>query len=219
MESVMCTTESNKQRNVELPIIKKSNSKSRKYGQINVVTSPKNKVDCSVTKESSMTNIKKVQDTPLEKDEAYQSSEEGQKEQPELNDLLKPLITFDDMNKEDHPSFTSDCQPPAQDMDTSNEILSKTSLMPVDEEDNPSSDDTEPAKIQQKSATETLKIRSKSVCAQPRIELCLLAPKTRLRSNSVEQNCDDKAPEWRQLCTGSIAKALRNFAVPEESAA
>jgi len=219
MESVMCTTESNKHRNIELPIIKKSNSKSRKYGQINVATNPKNKVDCSVTKESSLTNIQNVKENPLEKDEAYQSSEEGQKEQPELNDLLKPLITFDDMNNEDHPSFTSDGQPPAQDMDTSNEILSKTSLMPVDEEDNPSSDDTESAKIQQETTTEALKIRSKSVCAQPRIELCLLAPKTRVRSNSVEQKCDDKTPEWRQLCTGSIAKALRNFAVPEESAA
>jgi len=237
MESVLSSTENIKHRNSEVTNNKKNTTKSRKYGQINVVNTPRNKIDSVVQKEDTVNSIQEVKPGSVENDEAYLSLEEGQKELLEQNDVLKPLVRFDEELKEDGgmyeiaqpsgiPSIGSKIDSDVtnnsgdREMDVSDKCMGEPSMLTIDEQADSSANHPEAAsQDQESSSAETNKIRSKSVCAPPKLDLHLVVPRVRLRSNSVEQKCDDKATEWRELCTGSIAKALRNFAVPEESAA
>lgn len=61
------------------------------------------------------------------------------------------------------------------------------------------------------------KTRLRSYSVQHKSDQFLNIPKVRTRSNSVHQGSNDKARPWGGVCSGSVAKALKNFTIQEDN--
>lgn len=60
------------------------------------------------------------------------------------------------------------------------------------------------------------KSRARSYSFQHKSDQFLVVPKGRNRSHSVNQGVNDKSRPWGDVCSGSIAKALKNFTMQED---
>ncbi|KAF2362595.1 hypothetical protein FHG87_006648 [Trinorchestia longiramus] len=82
-------------------------------------------------------------------------------------------------------------------------------------EESEESSDQALSEIEMKIFENKARARSLSVHSKPALSVL---PRVRNRSNSVHQSTavTDRARPWGEICSGSVAKALKNFAVPEE---